>query len=686
MLSKKYFLTFFIGLVFFTFSFLTLRDYGISWDEPTHFKRGQGYLWYLITGDNDYHKLPKYDLKRAQSDTQYHERSIYQDDKYDAAFYRTIDGSHPPLADIGSSLTNMIFYQKLGWLGDVESYHLFEIFVASLGVAALFLFVYESFGFTAAVFSTVLFATYPLFWAESHFNIKDPVETSWIILTFYFLWKGIKDKAVLHIFLSSVFAGFALGTKFNIVFLSFIILPWFFAVFRKQKNELTSFAKSKKFIFSIVLYPVIMFFIFYASYPFLWDNPIVNIGKVLTYYGRNALDPAFSNAILPSWPFYAIRWVILTAPPLVLLGFVFSLIAARKILLKESGFLLLVLLWLLVTIVRVSIPGVNIYGGVRQIMEYIPAISILAGVGLAQLLKNKRKEIVIAIFLITVSVSIFRLIQLHPNENVYFNFLLGGLKGAVESGFPAAGNSFGNAYSQGVKWINENTLSGEKLTILQGSTVNITGYKLRSDIDLSGDYFSGINREGEYLIALTFNYEHKENYYEWEYVEKFLDPVYEVKVDGASILKIWENDLEHTKQEYKFKEKDLGNDVRVSTNKNEIVLEMEAEFILSRMSVGYSLSDGCSLPNEATVHISSDGKNWLREGDPLSFSQIGKRVSSFKPAWDNSSTESALSGNSVTFYFAAKPARFIRLVLDDEKSCILNNPNLKIFILVPEKR
>src|SRR3989338_3041806 len=208
-LQKNLFLALIVGGVFFFLSFLTLPHYGISWDEPTHFKRGQGYLWFYLTGDNDYQKLPAYDLPRAQNDSGYHERSIYQDDKHNSAFYRTIDGSHPPFADILSSATNMIFYQKLGWIGDIESYHLFEIFVAGVAVGVLFLFVYEGFGLLAAVLATIFFATYPLFWAESHFNIKDPVETTWFVLTLYFFWKGIKNSSAFLIFVSSIFTGFA---------------------------------------------------------------------------------------------------------------------------------------------------------------------------------------------------------------------------------------------------------------------------------------------------------------------------------------------------------------------------------------------------------------------------------------------------------------------------------------------
>lgn len=682
MFKSPWFLSFFVFLIFFIFALQTLPNYGISWDEPTHFKRGQGYLWFLLTGDNNYNKLPKYNLYQAQNDPDYHERSIYQDDFHNAEFYRTIDGTHPPLADILSSATNMIFYQKLGLMRDIESYHLFEIFVASLGVAFVFLFVYESFGLISAIFSTILFATYPLFLGEAHFNIKDPIETSWIILTLYFLWKGVKNLSNYFLLLSAVFAGFALGTKLNVIFIPFMVLPWIVFLLTTHKKELLLFFKTKSFILVAILYPIIVFGIFYLSYPFLWDNPLENIGKVLKYYERNALDPAFANAVLPEWNFYAIRWVFSTAPPLVLFGLFLTILNFKKLLYKHHGLFLLCLLWFIIPVLRVSVPGVNIYGGVRQIMEFIPGLSILAGIGFATILITKKKLILFPAIIIITLISVYPIVKLHPNENVYFNFLTGGLQGAIEEKFPAAGNSFGNAYYQGVLWVNENVEKDSKLALLQGSAINISKNKLRSDISLANGHFSGINREGEYLMELTFNWEHRQNFYAWEYVDKFLEPVYEVKADNAVILKIWKNDLEHTKVVYRIHEKKVNNLVPI-VEKNKIEISMNDIVTLSRITINYDLFSNCSGPVLSEVEISQDGETFTHEKDPLGFLQIGEIANSFKPAWDTSKSESDKNlFKTTTFYFAGKKAKKLRLLLNDQNSCLLNNPKMEIRELI----
>jgi len=56
-----------------------------------------------------------------------------------------------------------------------------------------------------------------------------------------------------------------------------------------------------------------------------------------------------------------------------------------------------------------------------------------------------------------------------------------------------------------------------------------------------------MQESGEYIVELTFNDTARAYDDKWNYVNKFLNPVYEVKVDGVPILKIWKNDFQHTK-------------------------------------------------------------------------------------------------------------------------------------------
>ena len=69
-------------------------------------------------------------------------------------------------------------------------------------------------------------------------------------------------------------------------------------------------------------------------------------------------------------------------PPILLISALlgmFSIISWTK---EKKDLLLLWIVWLGITILRVSLPNMSIYGGIRQIMEYIPPLALLGGVGL----------------------------------------------------------------------------------------------------------------------------------------------------------------------------------------------------------------------------------------------------------------------------------------------------------------
>jgi len=198
---------------------------------------------------------------------------------------------------------------------------------------------------------------------------------------------------------------------------------------------------------------------------------------------------------------------------------------------------------------------------------------------------------------------------------------------------------------------------------------------------LSDNHFSGINRSGEYLMALIMNYEHRENFYAWEYLDKFLEPVYEVKAGNVPILKIWKNDLEHTKLEYRLEEKELVEKATLLVDKGKIEVELKDDVLLSRMQLFYSLSDNCTPPLVSLAETSVDGLEWVKERDPLVFAQVGKRSDSFKPAWEDYAIETTYKNEDIEFYFAARRAAFIRIESGALDSCLLNDPGVKLYVL-----
>lgn len=713
-----------IPILFLVIGIATLSDYGMNWDEPFHFMRGQAYLHFYLTGEKDYKDLSPYprlnnkcedwvnncqitpsvsDKEDYREDKRLYEeavwlenankneekRSLYQHDDYTFNYIvNERESGHPPANGIMAALSNYIFFQKLEVLNDIESYQFFEIFSAFLIVAGVAIFVYSEFGLFSSFVASFSLSAYPLFFSESHFNIKDPVEASFFglaIILFYF--GSTKNKWYL-ISISSVFAGLALGTKFNAVFLPFVIVPWFvFYIFKLVKGKRNikvrkkEFKKSLPLVFSILLYPAIVLAVFYALWPYLWQDPIGHITEIIGYYRSigTGLPTELQNFLFAGWNTYPAIWILYTTPiPILFLSLVGAGWSLFQIFWKRKHVFLLILLWFLVPIIRVSWPNSAIYGGVRQIMEFVPAMAVLAGIGASSLVDivgkriKKGKWVSDFVKIAIVASLIFvlgEMTTIHPNENVYFNQLIGGLSGAKEKEIPSWGNSYGNVYMQGMKWINENAEAGARVALPIGTMANISKLHLRSDIVLFNGYWSGPDRGGEYLIEMDFDWPPKK-WYSYSYNDTFLEPVYKVEVDGVSLLKVWKNDTEYIREGF---ESERGYKIlSAKLSENQLTIDLGKDIYLTRLNIYHSVNGCQELQPESHLATSSDGKVWHRQTEPLGRPQFPLE------ALGRVSDDLVSSKNTLVYLFAAKKVRYIRVAPFVDDACILKNPHIEI--------
>lgn len=683
-MRKHLLLALFLTLVFFVAALLTLHDYGVSWDETIHFRRGQAYLRYFLTGETNYDTLPKPILQGTAGDPQKipsPRRSFYQNDNQNAEYFLNKDVGHPPINGELAALSNYVFFQKLGILDDISAHHVFNILTSSLLVFVVVFFTASTLGIFPAAIAFLALATYPLFWAESHFNVKDPPEAAFFAATIWLFYESMKRKSALWLTLSFLFFALALGTKFNALFIPIILIPFLLVRYRKSINRLTKtlWTIPKGYLLVLLLGPLLVLAVFVGTWPFLWQSFPDNLFRIFEFYKQAGAGVRYQpdKFFIFGFNTYPLRWIILTTSPLVLALTTIGIISALLNHKKYKYAPLLWLIWFLIPVLRVSIPGASIYGGIRQILEFLPAMIMLSGLGAWQIaVWVKRKVPTTFVKLVLVSAfawPIFVLFKMHPNQNVYFNFLIGGLSGARQHSFPSWGNSFGNVYKQGIVWLNRNAEMGAKLTLIQGTPSNAPPILLRSDIDyLVGEdidsqetYFSGIERKGEYLMELTFDDTGKDFYYIWEYVDKFLTSVYKVKVHGVAILKIWKNDLGHTKPEFRLKEKPHRGELKVSTVDGVVSIDLGKEVLLSQAKLEFIDIPECT-PN-GNIETSPDGKSWVREKDAFPQLQINRK--------------SNVEGNTITYYFAARKAKHIKFVLENESSCTLGKPNVSVVIL-----
>lgn len=457
----------------------------------------------------------------------------------------------------------------------------------------------------------------------------------------------------------------ALSVKFNIIFSIIPIGIWL--IYYLYKNKLKS-NFIKKIIFALLLSPFIVLVILFISYPTIWKNPVYELTELARFYlgaGYSQSQP-LNYYLFGFINFFPSLWIAVTTPPIMLLLFILSFFFIKKLFQKDS-FVLLLLLWFFTALLRISLFKALSYNGVRLIMEYIPPMAMLAGISAGYVYKkinNKLRAVVILIIFASFIPTIYKLVKIHPNENVYFNELAGGLAGAKNKQINSWGNSNGNAYYPALLWLNENAELNARLTLPIGTSSNIPRFKLRKDIALSWNYWSGPDHKGEYVLELTYDYQPMQ-WFSLNYLNSAMKPVYEVQVDGVAIAKVWKNSPEFVKNEFK-KEKVISaavthrdeNYLGISLFRQEKIMQLEL----------IQPTKNCRAISTGYLETSIDRKVWLREAEDLARDQLKHaKLKDLEPKF--------------IFYFVAREAKYLRIRPENADACLLRATSAKVTVL-----
>jgi hypothetical protein len=101
-------------------------------------------------------------------------------------------------------------------------------------------------------------------------------------------------------------------------------------------------------------------------------------------------------------------------------------------------------------------PNLALFDAWRHILFLVGPLIILSSIGLYAFIQSKKKYVVIiAIFLcaINIGITINTMVKLHPYEYIYFNSLVGGLKGAYRN---YETDYWGASFKEATEWIYKN--------------------------------------------------------------------------------------------------------------------------------------------------------------------------------------------------------------------------------------
>lgn len=676
-----------LPIFFLIISLATIYDYGMNWDSPIHFARGQSYLRYILTGKTNYEGLPQpcQNAANLTSSVDYQTGEVcdrhrkirvseYQSVLFDLNSWiaKAVYG-HPAFSDLMLATSNNIFYKGLGLLEDIPAYHLYNILTTFLLALVVSIWAKQTFGIFASIVAVLVVYTFPLLAGEQHFNVKDPPMAAFFSLSLYLFWLGFEKKKTKYLIMSALAGGASFGTKFNFIFAPFILLPWITAYLITERTRLSKLL-TKQMILALIFYPAIVFLVFFATWPALWSDPFENVSEVIRYYREIGGSKCSYFYFTPLWfsqctQSITLKYFLFTLPPfslfLFLIGSIVSLVRFKK----KRFITILWLSFFYFSILRVTFSISSIYGGLRQIMEFITPMALLSGVGalflrnyLMKFLPNKRfwSGLLILGF-IPISVT---LVKLHPNENVYFNSFLGGLHGAAEKNFPGYGNTYGNAYMQGIIWLNANAEKDNKLALTSGLGQNLSRGQIRSDIDYSNNYRSGYNQEGEYQMLLIEGNDPLAETFRYKYL-LFLKPVYILEVDGVELLKIWKNDKSHLKNNLNFDSQIEKTNIQFKDEQNHAVAIIQLNGQKKLKALVIKLKDQtCKDGLVGTkILISIDGSKYFQKAEG---------VNNF------SDREIFGYGGDFVYLFPGDEAEFIKIVPPAGYSCSLQDIDFSV--------
>jgi Dolichyl-phosphate-mannose-protein mannosyltransferase len=407
---------------------VTLKDYGVTWDEPPYFHASDLHVRWIsdfsaniVTGE----------LRNSLDDQTI--RAAWHWNPYNVP--------HPPFSRIVSGFAKEI---SSPFLDKFSAYRIGPALFFAVLVTVIYLWMKELFGAATGLFSALAAILTPNLFGFAHIAVTDlPLASMWF-LTSYSFWKGLSNWKWSIVL--GVIWGLALSTKFPAVLILIPLIVWAHLFHRdKYVNNLFTM---------LFLAPTVMV----ATQPYLWHQTGLRVLEFLYegisrgYRAETNFGVLFFGQILPSsqlpW-YYSFFMVGVTTPePLVVLASLGVMsIAWRKN--RRSAALLLFFNAVFILVLGVM-PGAVLHDGVRQMLSVLPFLAALAGVGfhallswLVKFLQNRhaltqvtRLETKAAGILILLGCfSPFLDVYLcHPFQLSFYNRFVGGVRGAYARG------------------------------------------------------------------------------------------------------------------------------------------------------------------------------------------------------------------------------------------------------------
>jgi len=451
--------------VFCLFVFI-LRSYDlthnpITWDEPVYLHAAQSYVTWI--------KLCASDLLHGKFTEPFSVSVINQ--------YWQRHLPSPPLAKTINGITWMLFRKLLGDLaalrtGTVLCYVL--LFVAVIIHARLL-----SGWIAAAIAALTLFVNPRLFFHAGTANLDAIGMIASYIALFYF-WRTAEFRGWRYLTIAGILWGMAFSAKNSALLVLPAMVIWAVICIRK-----------KYLIGRLIGMQLVAALTFFLLWPWLFHDTAKHLDEFAQFAGLKSTWQHYTSFITPEnegeseanrkltrdfgsyatglalegkqreFPWHssiAVLFTVVPAPTLILFAIGTGLLL-YNIRNPDCSFLLLGM-WIPVLIT--SLPSSPIYDMERFLLICFPFMALTAGYAVARLLPRVRQTkvaaAVIALIVTSFTPAVLEWRYVHPLELSYYNEFIGGLRGAVQRGFPAT--YWLQGYSGALPYMNKNLPDG----------------------------------------------------------------------------------------------------------------------------------------------------------------------------------------------------------------------------------
>lgn len=462
----------YLGITLFSF-----EDFGITWDEPFFYNRGRAIVAYLE--------------KRITLE-EYNYRITVPRQWYNPLY--------PALLTL---LNPQSRYEIFHLLNCLFAFPLFvAVYLAHFNICRRY---------WLALLAPIFLLLTPGFAGHIPANVYDVPFATMYFVTLVGIYISVRQLDIrLKIIVLGILIGLTLTLR--ILGLTLIVLWAFFEIYNYHAQNKAQ--KLKSFVFNLAIEAIIILliasFVVIQTLPYLGMNflgrlgDIINAGRAFPNEDKSVLfmGSELTASTLP--PYYIPFWLGISLPIFILVFFAGGFIFWKKLVTNNLAILLLsaaLLNFILYIVLRPTI-----YNAYRHYLFLIPLITTLAAVTLTFLIERFRTPLVRLVILAPIMLNIvlvaISVINLHPYEYIYFNEVVGGLKGASTS-FDT--EYWGASYKNAIEWLKENEINPARTYLINTCqpVISSTYYfaenmQWTSDIE-SADYFVCSTRHNWHL-------------------------------------------------------------------------------------------------------------------------------------------------------------------------------------------